>query len=138
MKSQLDFTAEIAGIKRILDAVKNPQKVSSANAVFYVDTRSSGLPLSFSPTLAASATIKYRLTYSHPLAVTPYAAVGFDLNNVEQPINYVVYRSFTGLSNQYQTVWEVVLRNIGTAIDTFDVTFSVESSAPGTLTGVVI
>jgi hypothetical protein len=132
MKTQDDAPRALKYVKDVLRAVKNPQRVSSQNAVFYRDTRAS-IPVIETATLAVNAQIKYLVTYSHPLAETPYAKLQYGFANVDSPINYLDYRYTGDLSDPYKTSWVLVLRNVGSVSTTFDTVFGVVSSAPGTV-----
>lgn len=121
----------IAYCDQLIKGFKTRQRVDSSRAILYLDTRPTGLPLTQSYTLAAGAGVKIRVTYSHPLAETPYAQLQYEFANSEGGINYIEYRE--NPSDPYTTEWTLALVNLSSTSDTFDVYFGVKSSAPGTL-----
>jgi hypothetical protein len=131
MKSQHTLSKEIAYLKGRIRAFKGRQRIDSSRAIMHLDTRPDDIIQHDTYTLAAGATVRISITYTHPDSPTPYAELQwFMVDHIN--VNYAEHREET--SDLYVTKWTLALNNLAATSDTFSVYYGVKSSAPGTLT----
>lgn len=135
MIDQPTIQSEISYCDGIINGLKKNQPIDSSRAVLYIDTRTGFIPLRRTYTLASGANVKIRVTYTHPLARTPYCQLQYAFLDT-LALNYTDYREIS--SNEYITEWTLVLNNNDPSSDTFDVLYGVKSSAPGLVSVVTL
>lgn len=136
MIKQETLASSIKYCKDLMSSIKSPQEVSSANAAFYRDD-GFGRPVSATFSLAANSNIKFLVTYSHPLAQSPYVSFQYDLLGVITPVAYEQYGTTT-YNDPYITQSIIVIRTGASPTGTITINFGATASAPGTLSVITI